>query len=205
MASPGNPPIAITIAYDSSKIAPDHRYVVRARILVDDRQLIATDTATPVITRGSPVTVSLMLRRVGTGQTSPGSCGSRPLEGTYWKAIELAGKPTPTQDPTREAHLQFQGGRVSGSDCNRITGSYQLSGDRITFGPIAGTQMVCLNPSGTEGPLRDALKSATKLTVAGDRLDYAMRRERGSRCLPPAVKRWRRRHRPASPEHHGSS
>jgi len=38
----------------------------------------------------------------------------------------VAGKPTPTQDPKREAHLQFQaGGRVSGSDgCNRMTGTY---------------------------------------------------------------------------------
>ena len=31
--------------------------------------------------------------------------------------------------------------------------------------------MACLNPSGTEGPFRDALKSATRLTVVGDRLE----------------------------------
>lgn len=29
--------------------------------------------------------------------------GLRPLEGTYWKAVELAGKPVPSQDPKREA------------------------------------------------------------------------------------------------------
>ncbi len=174
MASPGNPPIAFTIAYDPSKIAPDHRYVLRARILVDDKPRFATDTATPVIACGSPVSVSLMWRRVGTGQTSPGSGGSRPLEGTYWKAIELAGKPTPTQDPKREAHLQFQGRRLSGSDgCNRLTGTYQLNGDRVAFGQMAGTQMACVNPGGTESPFRDALKSATKLTVAGDRLELS--------------------------------
>src|SRR5262247_2948095 len=75
-----------------------------------------------------------------------------PLEGPYWRAIELAGKPTPAQDPQREAHLQFQaGGRVSGSDgCNRITGTYQRSGDRFRFGQMAGTQMLCLKESGTE-------------------------------------------------------
>lgn len=172
MASPGNPPIAFTIAYDPSKIAPQHRYVVRARILVDDKPMFATDTTAPVITRGSPLNVSLMMRRVGGGQTSPGSGGSKPLEGTYWKAIEPGGKPTPTQDPKREAHLQFRGGRVSGSDgCNRLTSTYQLSGDRVAFRQMAGTQMACVNPSGTEGPFRDALKSATRLTVAGDRLE----------------------------------
>jgi para-nitrobenzyl esterase len=31
--------------------------------------------------------------------------------------------------------------------------------------------MACLNPSGTEQPFRDALKNATRLTVAGDRLE----------------------------------
>jgi heat shock protein HslJ len=98
---------------------------------------------------------------------------NRPLEGTYWRAIELAGKPTPAQDPKREAHLQFQAeGRVSGSDgCNRITGSFELLGDRVTFGQMVGTQMACLKPSGTEQPFRDALKSAARLTIVGDRLD----------------------------------
>ena len=98
---------------------------------------------------------------------------AQPLESTSWKAIELAGKPTATHDTKAEARLQFQaGGRVSGSDgCNQITGTYQLTGDRITFGQMAGTQKACLNPSGTEGPFRDALKSATRWTVAGDRLE----------------------------------
>lgn len=104
---------------------------------------------------------------------APGAAASRPLEGTYWRAIELAGQPTPTQDAKREAHLQFlAGGRVSGSDgCNRITGSYQLKGDQMTFGQMVGTHIACLDPSGIAGPFRDALKSATRLTVAGDRLE----------------------------------
>ncbi len=63
---------------------------------------------------------------------------------------------------------------MSGSDgCNRLTGTYQLNGDRVAFGQMAGTQMACVNPGGTEGPLRDALKSATRLTVAGDRLELS--------------------------------
>ena len=110
---------------------------------------------------------------VAPGQTSPPVAGdTKPLEGTYWRAVELAGKPTPAQDPIREAHLQFQNGRVSGSDgCNRVTGSYQLDGDRVAFGQMAGTQMACPNPNGTEGPFRDALKNASRLTVVGDRLE----------------------------------
>ena len=69
--SPGNLPIAFTIAYDPARILPDHRYVVRARILLGDKLLLTTDTATPVITGGSPTSVSIILRRVGADQTAP--------------------------------------------------------------------------------------------------------------------------------------
>jgi heat shock protein HslJ len=100
--------------------------------------------------------------------------GTRPLEGTYWKAIEVAGTPTPSQETKREAHLEVQAGRVSGSDgCNRLTGSYRRNGDRVTCGHMAGTQMACLNPSGTEGPFRAALKSATRVRITGDRLELS--------------------------------
>jgi heat shock protein HslJ len=106
-----------------------------------------------------------------TAQTAP--AGSRPLEGTYWKAVELSGKPTPAQDAKREAHLVFlASGRVSGSDgCNRVAGGYLLKGDAITFSQILGTQMACVNAGDTERPFRDALQSAMRLTRAGDRLE----------------------------------
>ena len=132
--SPGNPPIAFTIAYDPAKIQAKHRYVVRARFLVDQKLLFTTDTAVPVITDGHPTKVSLMLRRVAASQTPLPAGGTRPLEGTYWRATELAGKPTSKQDPKSEAHLEFKAGRVSGSDgCNRLTGSYQLKGNGATL------------------------------------------------------------------------
>ena len=128
------------------------------------------------VSRADPTSVSMMLRRVGTEQTTtPKPAGARPLEGTYWRAIELAGKPTPTQDPQREAHLLFQSeGRVSGSDgCNRVTGSYQLKGDVVRFGQLAGTQMACVNIGEIDRTFAQAVSSATRLTVAGDRLELS--------------------------------
>ena len=174
LTSPANPPISFTITYDAGKILANHRYAVRARILVDGKALFTTDSATLVITPGRPNKVDLLLRRVSAGEGPPASpTGNQPLESTYWKATELGRKATPTEDPKREAHLQFQaGGRVSGSDgCNRLTGTVQRTGNRITFGQMAGTQMACLNPSGTERPFRDALKEATRFTITGDRLE----------------------------------
>jgi putative lipoprotein len=172
--SPGNPPIAFSIAYDPARILADHQYVIRARILLDERLLFTSDTATPVITRGSPTTVSIVLRRVGAGPTSPPEpADDTSLEGTYWRAIEIAGKPTPQQDPKREAHLVFQaGGRLSGSDgCNWITGSYQRKGDGVTFSQLVGTQMACLNTAGIDGEFREALKRSARLTITGNRLE----------------------------------
>ena len=175
VASPGNPPIKFTLAYEPAKILANHRYVVRARILVDGKPLFTSDTATPVITGGGPTSVSLMLRRAGTGQNPPpNAAGTRLLEGTYWRAIELAGKPVPTQDAKREAHLMFQpGGRLSGSDgCNRFTGIYESKEGAITFGQMAGTRMACIDAAAeVERAFRESLKRAMRLTLAGDRLD----------------------------------
>ena len=173
LTSPGNPPIAFTIACDSTKISTDRQYVVRARILLDHNLLFTSDTATPVITRGNPTSVAILLRRVGAGQP-PNPPARQPLEGTYWKATELAGKPLPAQDAKREAHLVFQAtGRLAGSDgCNQISGSYELKGDSITFGKLASTQMACANvPAEIERGFRNALMGATRLAIAGDRLD----------------------------------
>jgi|KBSMisStandDraft_5_1062788.scaffolds.fasta_scaffold308730_2 putative lipoprotein len=170
ISSPGNPPIAFTITYDSGRIAPDHRYVVRGKILVDGALLFTSDTAVPVLTRGSPATVSLLLRRASASQTAS---SGKPLTATYWKAVELAGKPTPAQAGTREVHLQFQvDGRVSGFDgCNQMTGPYTLSEDRLTFGRMAATQMACMNTSGTEQAFRAALEHTSRFRIDGDKLE----------------------------------
>ena len=98
---------------------------------------------------------------------------SRPLEKTYWKATELDGKPVPAAQSTREVHIILGGsGRVGGSDgCNRIIGSYTLTGDAIKFGALAGTEMACPDTADTERGLRKALSGAARWSIAGDRLD----------------------------------
>jgi len=40
---PGNPPIRFQIPFDASRVDPGHRYVVRGRIFIGARQLLATD------------------------------------------------------------------------------------------------------------------------------------------------------------------
>ena len=110
-----------------------------------------------------------LLASAAAGQSATG------LVGPYWKAIELAGKPTAVQDASREAHLQFQAdGRVSGADgCNSIAGSYTLKGDAVTFGQMVGTQMACANTAGTERTFRDAVQGTRRWRIVGDRLELS--------------------------------
>jgi heat shock protein HslJ len=115
-------------------------------------------------------TALLLLGLVAMGQTGP----ARPLEGTHWTAIVLAGRPVPAQDANREAHLVFQpGARVSGSDgCNRLTGGYQIKGDALTFGQMAGTLMGCIDAAAdVERAFRDMLKTTARWRITGDRLE----------------------------------
>ena len=170
--SPGPPPISFKLVYDQRRIVSNRRYVVRARIVAGGELLFTTDTAVPVRSANAASPVALMLRRVSGRPAAPLPAGLS-LVGTYWRAIELAGKPVPTTPANREAHLLFAtGGRVGGADgCNRINGGYELTGDRMTFRQIAATQMACLNPPGTERPFRDALAAAARFTITGDRLE----------------------------------
>jgi len=102
-----------------------------------------------------------------------GNATASPLEGTYWKAVELGGTAPPTQDPKREAHLLFHpGGHLTGSDgCNQIAGSYELNGDVVKFGEMFGTQMGCITTGDIVGAFHQALRVAARLRVAGDRLE----------------------------------
>ncbi|HYS17927.1 MAG TPA: META domain-containing protein, partial [Candidatus Binatia bacterium] len=76
-------------------------------------------------------------------------------------------------ETTREVYIVLGGtGRVGGSDgCNRLIGSYELTGDAIKFGALAGTQMACPNTADTERGLRKALSGASRWSIAGDRLE----------------------------------
>ncbi len=164
VTSPGNPPIAFTIEYDPAKILTDHRYVVRAKILVNEKLLFTTDTAAPVITGGRPTSVKLMMRRVGGGQTPPppkpageplqGTAPppASPLTGTSWQLVKFQGGDgtTLTPDDRSKYTIEFGAGwRVTTRiDCNRGSGSWKSSGpNQLQFGPLALTRAQC--PAGS--------------------------------------------------------
>ena len=172
---PGNPPIPFVIAYDPGRISPNRSYVVRARILVEEQQWFATGQTYPVLTGGRGSDVQLLLqRRINQGPTGrvPGAIIA-PFENTYWRLTDLGS--TPARIVAQRAPnftLHSANKTVTGSGgCNRISGTYLLRGDRITFGRFTSTMMACSAGMDIERAYLNALARSVQWRIAGQRLE----------------------------------
>ena len=106
------------------------------------------------------------------------TCGARfatePLENTYWKLTRLGNAVVTVASQQQEPHLILnpESRRVSGSGgCNRLVGSYELQGDKLTFGQMAGTRMACLEGSDIEQALLEALRHVRTWKITGQHLE----------------------------------
>ena len=98
----------------------------------------------------------------GCGGDDDGDAGGPPLEGTEWTLS--AGVDAPADSvPT----LTLEDGRASGfGGCNTFTGGYELDGESITIGPLAGTLMACEEPKmDAEAAYLPALEAADAWAV----------------------------------------
>jgi uncharacterized lipoprotein YbaY len=60
--SPGQPPIAFSIAYDPAAIDERLTYAVRTRVLLGERLMFISDTVHRVLTRGATREIAVMMR-----------------------------------------------------------------------------------------------------------------------------------------------
>lgn len=171
---PGDPPIHFTIRYDASQIQPNHIYAVRARITVEGRLLFTTDQRYQVLTQGHGSEIGMMMMRRVSAAGEEARAAAVPLRETYWKLVQLGDKPITGADQQQEAHLIFQteNSRVTGSGgCNRLTGSYTLSGHSLRFGAVAATRMACMRGMETEGNFLAALEQVRSWKITNQQLD----------------------------------
>lgn len=106
---------------------------------------------------------------------NPSSATPASLVGTEWLLRDLAGTPALASP---QATLAFpEPGRVAGNgSCNRFTGSVEISGNSLKFGPLASTRMACTDNrvSDQEDRYFKALGSATLFALEnGDLLIYS--------------------------------
>ncbi|MBV8134819.1 MAG: META domain-containing protein [Deltaproteobacteria bacterium] len=59
--------------------------------------------------------------------------------------------------------------RIGG--CNRLTGSYELNGDRLTFRQVAITMMACLKGMTTENAFMKTLAEVKTWKIVGEELE----------------------------------
>jgi copper homeostasis protein (lipoprotein) len=106
------------------------------------------------------------------------TCGNplvdSPLRGTYWKLVRLSETPVQAAEKQREPHLIFANyePRVSGSGgCNRLTGSFELDGDKLQLGRMAGTMMACLTGMEQEQRFLQSIEKVERFRISGSHLE----------------------------------
>lgn len=96
-----------------------------------------------------------------------------PLEGTAWRLVEVDGQPVSAPADSARAPgltLLADGHKVQGSaGCNRMMGSYQLSGTSLKLGRLATTRMACPAMELEQRYLK-ALGATTRYEIAGGSL-----------------------------------
>ena len=163
-------PIRFEIPYDPAKIDERMSYSVRGRILVGDRLMFTTDQVYPVLTRGAGTEVELLLVRV----RGPRPAAAAPLQGTRWKLVRVGDLVIEVSDPERQPHLilQAEHAQLGGyGGCNRLSGGYELEGDRLRFGAQATTMRACVDGMDIEAAFHAALEKVRSFTIEGQRLD----------------------------------
>jgi copper homeostasis protein (lipoprotein) len=126
---------------------------------------------------GKGVVPTLVVHRLN--GVSPGeSCGPRlaaaGLLDLVWVLTALHGKPVAanagSREPSLVLHTEHQ--RAAGfTGCNRLSGSYTLKGNELSFGTLAGTMMACVEGMETEKAFLEALAQVRTWRIAGIHLE----------------------------------
>lgn len=117
--------------------------------------------ATALVPLLAPLVIAALLPACGSSDA-----GSVSLEGEPWVLTGFgAGAGVELSDVLVDA--RFQAGQVSGSSgCNTYAGTYESSGDALTFGPLATTRMACPPPaSDVETAYLAALSMTTSYAI----------------------------------------
>lgn len=165
----GQPPYAFSISYDKGKVRRRRTYVVKARVLVDGSPRFESELVR-VLTRGKGREAGTLLMRAATAQAA----ANAPLAGTHWTLATLAGKKVTLEPGQKEPHLVFNAGekRAGGfTGCNRMSASYETSGNGLTFGYGMGTLMACARGMELEDAFRKVLPDVKSYRIEGGRLE----------------------------------
>ncbi len=166
-------PIPFQVSFNTADINPAHTYHLRADITVNGTKMFTSTSAYPVITNGAPMQANIMLQKV---QAPPPEKSSGPkLHGTYWRLVELNGKPAvPGMGRTQPyIRLHREEGSLEGSSgCNGLVGTYIVDQSSLRLNPAGTTLMMCPPElMEQEQGLIAALKATLSYRIEGDTLE----------------------------------
>jgi copper homeostasis protein (lipoprotein) len=110
------------------------------------------------------------------GETCGVQFATSELVNMYWKLTALNGKPVLAAANQREPSLILQSAgthqRATGSGgCNRFTGSFEMNGNSLSFGALAGSMMACEAGMETEREYLETLPQVRTWKVLGQHLE----------------------------------
>jgi heat shock protein HslJ len=97
-----------------------------------------------------------------------------PLVGTEWTLVDLGGQRAGLGSGDKAATLTLaaDGNHASGfAGCNRMSGSYQLNGATLRFGPMAVTRMACATGMDLETRFLGALEATRGYRLTDEGLE----------------------------------
>jgi heat shock protein HslJ len=97
------------------------------------------------------------------------------LERTHWRLNHLGDTDISVDAQQQEAYLVLDPNkhRVSGSGgCNRLMGSYEVNGEKLNFGQMAGTRMACVKGMESERAFLQALGQVSSWKITGQNLEF---------------------------------
>ena len=94
-----------------------------------------------------PILVVAVLLAACGGDDDGGAQDPADLEGDPWVLTQMLTADGETEIVDVGVNAEFDGSTMSGvSGCNNYNTSYEATGNEISLGPIAGTQMACPEP-----------------------------------------------------------
>jgi heat shock protein HslJ len=199
--APKNKPGAATVVGTYSESADGAMFThcaTRARFPIareGDFEVLANAYASVPHEPGAPVVVSLVgrlqplpivegnpprdqlivdrLLRIWPDETCEKATVHTTLDNTYWKLVELNGKPFATHEDQREVHviLRADSNQVRGfAGCNPFEGQYEGKGTRLRFHSLAVAESACAYID-EEVAFIAALERVTNCQSLGESLD----------------------------------
>jgi putative lipoprotein len=169
----GAPPYVFSLDYAVADIAPRNEYNLRATINLNENLLFTSSQQLNPF-KESQAPIEIVVRKTGvkkqtqklSADTGLAVVSVNPLaelSNTYWKLLEVDKSPvTMHERQPKESFLQLVNNdlTVKGfAGCNNFSGTYEVKGNSLNFGPLAATRKACLYGMDDESKFLQALES----------------------------------------------